>query len=77
MNALDRRAQLLAEIAARLRPLCAHMPVNDFDAMVADSTRVQPKFQGRATPTEFELAMFRRLEGVEQAIHRTAAERRS
>ena len=71
MHALDRRAQLLAEIAARLRPVCLAMPAAQFDAMVEDIADVTLKFEKYSTPTLLELEMLRRHEAVERGIGET------
>lgn len=68
MHALDRRAQLLADIAARLRRVCPTMPAAQFDAMVEDIADVTLKFERRSTPTALEIEMLRRRDAVERAI---------
>lgn len=72
MHALDRRAPLLADIAARLRPVCPAMPAAQFDAMVEDSADVTLRFEQYLTPTPLELEMPRRRDAVERAIADTA-----
>lgn len=67
-----RRDELLVTIAARLRPLCSELPADDFEAMVHEIARLTLKYEGRATPTEFELEQMRRRAVVEREIHRTA-----
>ena len=65
-----RRDELLVTIAARLRPLCVGMSPEEFDSMVCEIARVTLKYEGRATPTEFELEMMRPRAAVELEIRR-------
>ena len=53
-----RREQLLVEIATRLRRVCPDMPPEHFDAMVHDIARITLKFEGRATPTQYDLHVY-------------------
>jgi len=70
MGAPDRREQLRTEIARRLRPVCPQMTTDEFLVMVDDVVRIQLKFEGRVTPTPYELEMHRRHDAVERAIRR-------
>lgn len=55
MHSPTRREQLLSEIAERLRRVCPAMPPERFEALVEDIARVTLKYEGRATPTPYEL----------------------
>ena len=42
------------------------MPADDFDVMVHEIVRVTLKYEGRVTPTIYELEMLRRQDTVER-----------
>ena len=41
----DRHQQLAAEVAARLRPACAHLPEAAFSELVQDIARMEVRFR--------------------------------
>jgi hypothetical protein len=43
-------ARLTADVAARLRPVCADMPPASFDALVGDVARLKHRWADAASP---------------------------
>ena len=46
----SRKGHLIADIAARLRRVCGHMPDDEFDAMVAEIAAVTLKYESYRHP---------------------------
>ena len=50
----ERRQELIREVTARLRRVCAHMTDEEFAMFAADVARITEKYETRATPTSIE-----------------------